>query len=574
MSMCMIRTKVLTEVLSQVNTGGVLTALLLNSEGALLAYSGTSQDKNQQRDVKIKAAIASNVWSALDRNGKVAFLEDELESVLIENDFGLICVAKVANLLLCLHAKEGVGFGMLQLKTQALIEYLQEPLMQYYVDDDAEVLLVDNNVLFKTKKDLKQHYLKVHGEKKFVCEKCDSRFPMLRLLREHINKRCVSALAAAERNDIKCLTCSQVFSSSDELLDHSRTMAHAMPVVMLPVPSIQTKVSSSTVEGGRIIRPILPKMPSSSDTSSSGPDFFTGAAADSQNSPPPHKQMRLTVPNQSPAKNPRSSSSHYMAAYALVELGLSLGTNATPSKISVGIQTMLEDVTPPKSAVRKLCSPRAGGGGGGRKISSGVQTRMRGRRKKNTAVTQTQTAHAPATAVVQQETSTQVGPVSPRTPPIDVAEESPLPLLLNNPLLMEAPQRPFLVDSHCQTAATVAQSSTLIPTQPCTSDLFSSFCQEAEDRQTQTELGWDQVVDQVEEEYFQSWASLASSATQTTISTSVKEDDFVELDQFLFCLDEEKDSNENPEFLQLTSSLDVGTNVPALTEQKTTEIDQ
>ena len=130
MSMCMIRSKVLTQTLSEVNTGGFLSALLLNTEGALLAYAGVSHDDDYQRDAKIKAAIASNVWTALDRNGKVAFLEDELQSVFIENEFGLVCVAKVANLLLCLNSKETVGFGMLQLKAQALVEYLKEPLMQ------------------------------------------------------------------------------------------------------------------------------------------------------------------------------------------------------------------------------------------------------------------------------------------------------------------------------------------------------------------------------------------------------------------------------------------------------------
>ena len=129
--MPMIKTLVLTEVLNQVNTGGVLSTLLLNFEGSLLAYSATSgTEREQQREAKIKAAIAANVWAALERNGKTAFLEDDLQSTLIENEFGLICVAKVANLLLCVHAKDGVGYGILKHKTEALVEYLREPLMQ------------------------------------------------------------------------------------------------------------------------------------------------------------------------------------------------------------------------------------------------------------------------------------------------------------------------------------------------------------------------------------------------------------------------------------------------------------
>lgn len=52
---------------------------LINQEGSLLSYAGSGD-----RDAKVTAAIASSIWAAYEKNGKMAFHNDELKVIFMD----------------------------------------------------------------------------------------------------------------------------------------------------------------------------------------------------------------------------------------------------------------------------------------------------------------------------------------------------------------------------------------------------------------------------------------------------------------------------------------------------------
>ncbi|CAH1757441.1 6616_t:CDS:2 [Entrophospora sp. SA101] len=117
----MLKPKAISSVLRQATTGGVKATLLLNSEGSPLAF--VSESDNEAR---VYAAIASSIWSTIDKIGK-SVMKDDLNFLVIECEEGNVAIATVSNMLLCLVAKPEVQLGILKAKTDALIDHLKEP---------------------------------------------------------------------------------------------------------------------------------------------------------------------------------------------------------------------------------------------------------------------------------------------------------------------------------------------------------------------------------------------------------------------------------------------------------------
>ncbi|CAJ0636767.1 6615_t:CDS:10 [Entrophospora sp. SA101] len=77
-------------------------------------------------EARVYAAIASSIWSTIDKIGK-SVMKDDLNFLVIECEEGNVAIATVSNMLLCLVAKPEVQLGILKAKTDALIDHLKEP---------------------------------------------------------------------------------------------------------------------------------------------------------------------------------------------------------------------------------------------------------------------------------------------------------------------------------------------------------------------------------------------------------------------------------------------------------------
>ncbi|RHZ79565.1 hypothetical protein Glove_144g77 [Diversispora epigaea] len=122
----MLKPKTISLVLKQATTGGVKATLLLNSEGSPLAFISDSD-----REARVYAAIASNIWNTIERNGKSVMNGNALKFLLVGCEEGNVVITTVNNnMFLCLVAKPEVELGMLKAKIDALTKHLEEPFQQ------------------------------------------------------------------------------------------------------------------------------------------------------------------------------------------------------------------------------------------------------------------------------------------------------------------------------------------------------------------------------------------------------------------------------------------------------------
>jgi len=115
----------LTKILDQANTGGIHSTLIVNSHGALVAFSGHGDSA-----VRIKATISSNIWSAYENSKRSGVNDEALQSCIISCETGFVGIKRVggSGLLLCMFSTTEVGLGILKAKLEAMASYLNGPL--------------------------------------------------------------------------------------------------------------------------------------------------------------------------------------------------------------------------------------------------------------------------------------------------------------------------------------------------------------------------------------------------------------------------------------------------------------
>jgi len=118
------------KILEQANEDGILCTLLLNCHGSLVAFSG-----NEDRAIKIKATVASSIWTGYEHAKHNAINEESIQNLLISCESGNFAIRKAGarGLLLCMFSNKSVELGVLDMKIQGLADSLRTSLTKITV---------------------------------------------------------------------------------------------------------------------------------------------------------------------------------------------------------------------------------------------------------------------------------------------------------------------------------------------------------------------------------------------------------------------------------------------------------
>mmetsp|Transcript_5822 Transcript_5822/g.17418 ORF Transcript_5822/g.17418 Transcript_5822/m.17418 type:complete len:124 (-) Transcript_5822:1311-1682(-) len=123
----MLQPNKLPEHLLKICTGGVRYALLLRSDGMILASSRDALEKAEKLDEELVGVISSGIWINLfgdagqspEKSERSADGERESERwMIIECEEGRLALAPIGRLLLCIKSDTSVQLGLLKKKAE------------------------------------------------------------------------------------------------------------------------------------------------------------------------------------------------------------------------------------------------------------------------------------------------------------------------------------------------------------------------------------------------------------------------------------------------------------------------
>ncbi|ORX78442.1 Roadblock/LC7 domain-containing protein [Anaeromyces robustus] len=150
----MLKPKIISEILNQVLSTSINTALLFSQEGSLLSYATNKYNnigspvlvslKDPSEPSKMIAAISSNVWSVYKNNCSLWFnqqnqnqqnQDDTLNMIFLDCEEGKVIISQAGKLLVALVGNNNTEIGLLKIKMNTLVNYFNNSLQYMGADN-------------------------------------------------------------------------------------------------------------------------------------------------------------------------------------------------------------------------------------------------------------------------------------------------------------------------------------------------------------------------------------------------------------------------------------------------------